>query len=77
MTILTPNSPGGDAPDEDLSLLTILEAAQKLSVGRTKVYSLMDDGELEEVYVGRCHRITRDSIDDYIRRHRRRRPPTE
>ena len=38
-------------------LLTVLEAAERLAVGRSTVYELTATGELELVHIGRCARI--------------------
>ncbi len=42
-----------DAESERL-LLTVLEAAERLAVGRSTVYELTAAGELEVVHIGRC-----------------------
>ncbi|MGI8552809.1 MAG: helix-turn-helix domain-containing protein [Dehalococcoidia bacterium] len=50
------------------SLLTIAEAATTLSIGRTKVYELLQTGELRGVYIGTARRIAVCDLDDYIER---------
>ncbi len=40
-------------------LLTVLQAATFLSVSRSKLYEMMDSGELCYVKVGRCRRVPR------------------
>ena len=51
--------------------LTIPETADELRTGKTLVYDLINDGELESYRVGaRLLRITRDSLDAYKQRHR-------
>ncbi len=47
-------------------LLTAEEAAELLGIGRSKVYELMASGVLRSVKVGRCRRIPRKAIDDFV-----------
>lgn len=49
-------------------LLTIEEAADALSIGRSTVYTLLETGELERVKVGRAARVTAASIEAYVAR---------
>ena len=52
-------------------LLTIDEAAQAMSVGRTLLYDLMMRKEIASIKVGRVRRVRRvplAAIDDYINR---------
>jgi len=44
-------------------LLTIPEAARRLSVGRTTLYAMLSGGELASVAVGRLRRIPIDSLE--------------
>ena len=55
------------ANGEDLvsdGLVTIREAAQFLRVSRSKLYDLMDNGELKFVKLGRSRRIPRRALID-------------
>ncbi|MBA0124237.1 excisionase family DNA-binding protein [Haloechinothrix sp. YIM 98757] len=47
-------------------LITVQAAADQLSVSRWSVYRLIWDGRLSSVHVGRCRRIVRQSLDNYI-----------
>lgn len=47
-------------------LLTAEEAAELLGIGRSKVYQLMAGGVLRSVKVGRCRRIPRKAIVDFV-----------
>ncbi len=47
-------------------LLTAEESAELLGIGRSKVYELMAGGVLPSVKVGRCRRIPRKTIDDFV-----------
>ena len=50
------------------ALASIKETGVELNIGRTKVYELIDDGELETVKIGRRHLIVRASIGRLIAR---------
>ena len=47
-------------------LLTIGQAAQELSLSRSKVYELLGTGEIRSVRIGRSRRIPRQYLIDYI-----------
>jgi len=49
-------------------LLTVEEAAERLRIGRTLMYSLIKSGEIESVPVGRLRRIPAECIGEYISR---------
>lgn len=56
------------APQEaPRDMLTIQEAARRLSVGRSTVYSLLESGNLESVCIGRLRRIPVDYLDAFVR----------
>ena len=46
----------------DPMLLTPVEAAAALGIGRSKLYELMQDGILESVHIGSCRRIPADAL---------------
>ena len=48
-----------------LGLATVRDAQEFLSVSRTKIYALMDAGELPFCKVGRCRRIPRRALHQY------------
>jgi excisionase family DNA binding protein len=50
------------------ALLSVAGACQKLSLGRTKVYELIDGHEIEAVKIGAKRLITTTSIDAYVDR---------
>ena len=52
-------------------LNTIEEAAEELGIGRSMVYQLIRQGELQVVKIGRCARIPRESTALYVERLRR------
>lgn len=47
-------------------LKTIAEAATELNVGRSTVYQLINQKQLEIIKIGRCTRIPDDAIARYI-----------
>jgi excisionase family DNA binding protein len=50
----------------DKLLLTPQEAAAALSIGRTKVYELMESGLLESVTIGRCRRVPAEALAPFV-----------
>jgi excisionase family DNA binding protein len=42
------------------------EAAQRLGIGRTKVYELMARGELRSVKIGAARRISATALADFV-----------
>lgn len=53
------------APDSDL-LLTVEEAARRLKVGRTQMYSLITSGEVQSVTIGRLRRVPAECLTAYV-----------
>lgn len=51
-------------------LLKIPEAAHALAVGRSTIYNLVAEGELETVHIGRSIRVVAASMDEFIDRQR-------
>jgi excisionase family DNA binding protein len=47
-------------------LLTVEDAALRLSIGRTKVYQLVANGALESVTIGRCRRIPVEALEPFV-----------
>ena len=50
----------------DRLLLTPEETAQMLRVGRSTVYELIASGRLKSVKIGRCRRVTRAQVDEFV-----------
>ena len=48
-------------------LLKPEEAAELLSIGRSKVYELIGTGELASVRIGTSRRIPADALADFVR----------
>ena len=49
------------------TLLTVEEAAQRLHIGRTRVFALIKSGEIESVQIGRSRRIHPDAVEQFAR----------
>jgi excisionase family DNA binding protein len=56
-------------------LLTPEEAAEALSIGRSKLYELLANGSLESVAIGACRRIPNTALHDFVERLRESRGP--
>jgi excisionase family DNA binding protein len=50
----------------DKLLLTPTEAAQALGIGRSKIYELLQTGELRSVRIGTCRRIPTDALEQFL-----------
>ena len=57
-----------DVLASDSLLMTPEEAAGVLSVSRTTVYTLMKDGALRPVHIGRSCRLSRAELQRYVDR---------
>ena len=55
-------------PDQDVRLLTIDEAGDRLSLSRPSVYRLMENGELPFVRIGRSRRIALSAVAALVTR---------
>ena len=52
----------------DKMLLTPSEAAAALGIGRSKVYELLQNGQLQSVHIGTCRRIPADALTTFLER---------
>jgi len=52
--------------DPTLVLLTVEEAARRLSIGRTLAYALIAAGDLASVPVGRLRRVPAEALSEYV-----------
>ena len=46
--------------------MTVQAAADRLAVSRWMIYRLIWDQQLKSVQIGRCRRIIRQSLDEYV-----------
>lgn len=53
--------------DEKL-LLSVVEAARRLGIGRTLMYELMLSGEVRSVHVGRLRKVPARALESYVDR---------
>jgi len=51
----------------DALLLTPEQAAERLGIGRTKLYRLLATGQLRSVLIDSSRRITATALDDFVR----------
>ena len=52
-------------PDERM-LLTVVEAAHRLGIGRSSMYRLLDTGQVRSIHVGRSHRVPGDALAEFV-----------
>ncbi len=51
----------------DSWLLDSREVSELLGIGRTKVFQMMARAELPVVHLGRCVRVPRQALDDWVK----------
>lgn len=54
-------------PDERLTL-SVMEAAQRIGIGRTLMYELIAAGRIETVHIGRAHRVRVEELVAFLDR---------
>ena len=47
-------------------LLTVGEVQEMLSIGRTRVFSLIASGQLRSVLIGSSRRIPSDAVEEFV-----------
>lgn len=57
--------------DDSLTLaaegaMTVIDAARHLGISRSRLYELMDDGEIRYVHIGRRRLVPRASVQHYL-----------
>lgn len=50
----------------DQLLLTPVQAARMLGIGRSKLYELLAKGEVESVRIGNCRRIPAQALHNFL-----------
>lgn len=53
---------------EPTIVLTVEQAAKRLGIGRTLMYSLVSNGDIESVTIGRLRRVPADALAAYVNR---------
>ena len=61
------SSKQGDAVTDQL-LVDAEEAARRIGIGRTKMYELLGQNEIESVAVGRRRLVPTTALDEYVQR---------
>jgi excisionase family DNA binding protein len=56
------------SPESGRVLITVDEAARRLSIGRSHIYEQMQHGSLRSVRIGRSRRILERDLDDFVER---------
>jgi excisionase family DNA binding protein len=67
---------GGHEYEGRALLLTMIEAARVLAIGRTTMYDLVGAGEIDVVHIGRSARIPAAALEEYVERQRATVPST-
>lgn len=63
---------------DDKPLLTVEEAAHRLGIGRTTMYSLVSSGDVESITLDRrLRRVPAECLDEYIAAQRRKQTQTK
>ena len=68
---MSDNAPERTERPDGVLLLTIVEAARVLSIGRTTMYELVGAGEIDVVHIGRSTRVPVAALAEYVDRQRR------
>ena len=53
--------------NDDMRLMTVVEAADYLAISRGSVYNLMRSGAITSVHIGRARRIPYAEVDRFVR----------
>ncbi len=57
----------GPAVDRDEKLLlSVVEAARRLGIGRTLMYELLGSGRVQSVHVGRLRKVTPEALEAFV-----------
>ncbi|MFI9327819.1 helix-turn-helix domain-containing protein [Kitasatospora sp. NPDC052868] len=74
---MTANAPEDiPEPDPTLVALKVEEAARRLSIGRTTMYALIRDGEIETIPIGRARRVPAEAVVEFTRSRMRKQTTT-
>ncbi len=50
------------------TLLTVQDGARDIAVSKSRMYELLNAGEIESVKIGRSRKIVRESLTQYVER---------
>lgn len=51
---------------EEKLLLTVIDTMDRVSLGRTKIYQLISEGEIPTVRIGRALRIPAKALQEWV-----------
>jgi excisionase family DNA binding protein len=66
------NSPATPEDTTGTQFMTVTEVAAALRVSRATIYRLVGSGAIAATQIGKSVRITRRTVDEFIRHHARR-----
>lgn len=49
-------------------ILSVLDAAEALFIGKNRIYELLEKGELKGFRIGRVWKIPKESLEEYVRK---------
>ena len=50
----------------DQLLLTPIQAARTLGIGRSKLYELMKEGAIRSIRIGTCRRVPAKALEEFV-----------
>ena len=62
---------GAEPPEPNQLLLSPVQAARRLGIGRSTVYLLLADGQLESVHIGARRLVPVEGLERFVERLRR------
>ena len=60
--------PSASVPDDPVLLVDIREAARRLGIGRSTLYELIAEGDIEVVHIKRSSRVPVAALAEYVER---------
>jgi excisionase family DNA binding protein len=53
---------------DDRVLLSVVEAARRLGIGRSLMYELLGSGEVRSIHIGRLHKVPVAALFEFVAR---------
>ncbi|MBQ2450757.1 MAG: helix-turn-helix domain-containing protein [Lachnospiraceae bacterium] len=50
------------------NVLNVKELAEALSISQNTAYNLVRSGQIHSIRIGRAYRITREAVEDFLRK---------
>jgi excisionase family DNA binding protein len=57
-----------DTAKEERLLLSVVEAAQRLGIGRSLMYELLGSGQIRSIHIGRLHKVPVAALFEFVAR---------